>query len=152
MLWKQKIYDAFLSPIINSESYKIQKMVKAVLYGDSQVNGWCRIPWQSHYYPYWDKKNLFIKYENMLTSPTEECKKNLDYLGLRREKIFIQEVIQNHSFESKKNQFLREGKIKESNFMRVGKSGQWKKKLSRSQKKLFIDLLVQDLDRFSYNI
>ena len=136
--------------IIYPESFRISQMMNAVLYGSKDVHDWCRIPWNTHYKAYLESGYLFVRYEDLLSKPENECKKILAYLGLSRQENQIKEAIKNQSFEKKKEYFLQKGDNRNVRFMRTGTSEQWKRKLSKKQKEIFNQLLHEELMHLSY--
>ena len=99
-----------------------------------------------------DKGVLFVRYEDMLVSPEKECRRILNYLKMQREASFIRNAIKNQSFSRKKREFPMKGKISKARFMRVGKSGQWKQRLSIQQKAIFVEQLSKELRNLSYKV
>lgn len=143
-----KIINKFLCP----EGFRISEMINAVLHGSKDVHGWCRVSWKTHYKAYMEGGYLFLRYEDLLIAPENECKRVLSYLGLDRSDSQIKAVIENQSFERKKERFLQNGKTREAKFLRVGKSEQWKRILSKKQKEKFKQLLREELTHFSYSV
>jgi hypothetical protein len=138
--------------MFSTESYRIKQMVHAILYGSEGIHHWVRIPWNAHYKPYLEHDFFFVKYEDLLVAPEYECKRILSYLGLHRRDDQIREAIVRQSFKKKKKEFLKNNENEKAHFMRVGKRGQWKKKLSKKQKELFLEILSDDLKQFGYPI
>ena len=103
----QSFYYKTIYKIINLENWRINKMIGAVLYGDRLVDYWCRIPWKNHYIPYSACNVLFIKYEDMLSSPMNECRNILNYLNLYRDDAVIAQAVDNQSFDKKKALFIK---------------------------------------------
>jgi len=136
--------------MFSPEGYRIKQMVHAVLYGSEHINHWVRFPWKVHYKPYLKHDCFFVKYEDLLAAPEYECKRILGYLGLHRQDDQIREAIERQSFNERKEEFLKNNENEKAKFMRVGESGQWKKKLSKEQKELFWAILSDDLRRFGY--
>lgn len=136
--------------VLNPQTCRIQKMMNAVIHGSAEVHHWCRIPWNSHYKPYLNGGYLFVRYEDLLSSPERECRRILDYLNIARNDSDIKFAIAKQSLARKRGEFLAKGEEKKAGFMRVGKGGQWKKNLSERQEKKLIDYLRGDLERLSY--
>jgi hypothetical protein len=145
LFWKR-----IVSKVVNPESYRIDRMMYAVINGSSKVHKWCRISWKEHWETYLDTGCLFVRYEDMLSSPEEECRRILSHLEISRDIDHIKKTIDNQSFSKKKEEFKIEGEAGKAGFMRVGKSEQWKRKLTNKQKEYFREHLAKDLDRFSY--
>jgi Sulfotransferase domain len=145
------LYNKILYKLIHHEQCKIDQMASAVLHGSKDLS-WCHVPWRNHYRSYVNSSVLFIRYEDMLSSPLQECIKILNYLNQNRELNFIKEAIHRQSFDQKKLEFKRKKEKNKVVFMRSGKSGEWRKKLSASQKDRFQDYLSEDLKFFSYEV
>ena len=139
-----------ISKAISPESYRIKHTVQAILHGSDRVHHWCRIPWKQHYMPYWERGVLFVQFEDLLNSPETQCKRILDYVGLERSDEQIEEAVGSQSFAKRKVEFSEDGEWRKARFMRKGKSEQWKQKLTNQQRSEFIELLGEDLTRFSY--
>lgn len=139
-----------ISKIVNMESYRIKQMMDAVINGSAKVHKWCSISWKDHWESYLESGCLFIRYEDMLSAPEEECRKILSYLEITRDTEHITKTIYNQSFGKKKEEFKKKGEVDKANFMRTGKSEQWKRKLTKKQKEYFRQYLAEDLARFSY--
>jgi len=131
------------------ERYRIARMTQAVLFGWAG-DRWLRAPWKQHYESYLDSGVLFARYEDMLAAPHDECLKILRYLDQEVDDEAIKRTIENQSFQTAKDRFGRAGERTKVLHMRSGTSGQWKEKLSASQKALFVQELADDLRRFSY--
>lgn len=135
-----------------SYSTKIEKMVYGILHGSADINHWIRVPWKSHYRPYLKNNYFFVKYEDLLADPENECKKIVDYLGINKQDDQIRDVIERQSFKNKKKQLLKENETRKAKNMRAGVSNQWKNELSKDQKRKFVELLSDDLKHFSYPV
>lgn len=146
------LYQRFLYRVLYPERYRINQMVQAVLFGREWICFWYRVPWKEHIKPYLDSNAFFVKYEDMLNAPNEESHRILDYLNLERSDEYIAKAIYNQSFAQKKAEFLNNGNIRNANFMRIGRSEQWKTKFSRRQKNLFIDYLSEELESLGYDL
>lgn len=143
------LYDSLIYKMLFPKRYRIAKMVRTVLCGDRQFP-WCAVPWKDHYKPYLDKGVLFVRYEDLLDAPEIECGKILSYLNLNRNTEYVLNAIENQSFDKKKIEFKKSGDERKANFMRVGRSGQWKRVLSKRQKDVFVRSLSRELEFFSY--
>jgi len=146
----KSLYNKIIYKITTPENYRIWKMIDAILYGSNFVDHWCRISWKNHYTPYLNQDVLFVRYEDMLSSPQEQCRKIMKYLNLFWEASFIEKAIWNQSFDKKKREFLKRDEVWKANFLRVGKSGQWESKFSEKQKMVFLKYLYNELVYFSY--
>jgi hypothetical protein len=130
----------------------IDQMLNAVLYGSQQVHHWCRISWNTHWKTYWDKGILFVRYEDMLQLPEQECLRILNKLDVNRDINFIINAINRQSFRYKRDEFIKLGENHKATFMRAGKCGQWKQILSEGQKDIFVNELSEDLRFLGYEI
>lgn len=146
-----RIYRRHVNPVITPVSFRLEKMVRAVLLGLEEVHRWVRIPWKTHYEPYLDNEFFFVKYEDLLSQPEHECERILAFLTLRRTDEQIEGAIRNQSFEKKKETFQASNESAKAKFMRVGKSGRWRQELSDMQKKMFEETLSNELRHFSYS-
>jgi hypothetical protein len=146
--WWDKTGYAWIHP----ESYRIERMVNAVLFGDRKIHGWVRIPWSAHYRPYLNNNTLFIRYETVLAQPYEASCAILEHLGLERSAEFINNAITKQSFKKRKEDFVNSGNHAQAQFLRKGKNEQWRTKLTSFQKQLFNQHLADDLKRFSYSL
>ena len=108
-------------------------MTRALLFGDGTVSPWVRIPWRDHVLQYQRPGVLTVRYEDLLASPDRECQRILKTAGLTRDAAFVAEAIDRQSFQRKKRAFAEQGDVRREQFMRVGKSGQWKTKLTPAQ-------------------
>ena len=144
------IYSRINQLLTNSLSYRVKKMMQAVIYGSSDIHYWIRIPWVSHYKPYMKSQCLFVKYEDLLCHPERESKRVLEFLGVKREENWIKGAIEKQSFDNKKQEFLKKGELNKASFLRTGKKEQWREKLSEKQKKVFNEKLADELDQFGY--
>jgi len=145
------IYNRFLKRFITPSGYRINRMVDAVLFGSKEIHKWVCISWISHLKPYMEDQCFFVKYEDLLDKPEYECKRIITFLGLDRDEQQIREAIEKQSFHNKKAEFLKNNESAKANFMKVGKKEQWRQALSKSQKKMFKEMLADELDQFGYH-
>ena len=92
-----------------------------------------------------------IRYEDLLVRPEVEAERILRHLGLQRTPGEIARAVQNQSFERKKETLLRRGETGRAKFLRVGKSGQWRKKLPVTLQARFSNELGAELDQWGYS-
>jgi len=147
-----KLYRATIGKFIPSQQERLDRMIQDILYGKSIVGYWHGVSWKAHYEPYLDAGVLFVKYEDMLDFPDKECRRILEYIGVQRDEQFIKQAIYNQSFKKKKKDYFMKAQVKKAKFLKVGKSGQWIKKLSNEQKKIFVQALKKELELFSYEV
>lgn len=142
----KKINDIFPA----TSEYRIEQMMQAVLFGSMQVHRAVRIPWRDHYKPFMDNQCFFVKYEDLLDHPEQECRRILSFLAVERDEREIKAAIDVQSFRNKKENFLKMGEVEKASFMKVGKKGQWREGLSEKQKDVFNRMLSEDFARFGY--
>ena len=133
LVLSRKRYYSKIYPRLSPESYCIERMTQAVLFGDGAVSPWVRISWKDHVLQYRRPEILMVRYEDLLAAPDQECQRILGHVGLTRDPAFVAEAIDRQSFERKKRAFAEQGDVRREQFMRVGKSGQWKTKLTPAQ-------------------
>ncbi len=136
-----------ITHLIKSKNSKKRKMIHMVLSGDKSITEWSELSWKEHFKPYLNNDVLFIKYENMLLNPENECQKILTELNISKSKNHIIESIKNQSFDKKKEEVNTNNKL-----LRIGKYGYWKTELSDNEKSLFITELKKELSIFKYKI
>jgi len=112
-------------------------MSHAVLFGDETVSPWVRIPWKEHVLPYRRPEVLTVRYEDLLASAETECRRILQHVGLERDAAFIAGAIDRQSFQTESANFAEQGDARREQFMRVGRSGQWKSKFTAGQLALY---------------
>ncbi len=147
----KSLYDKIIYKIIHHEQCNIEQMMKTILMGSKKLS-WCHVPWTEHYKSYLNSPVLFIRYEDMLHSPVQQCLRILQHLNEERDLSFIQEVVKRQSFEQKKLEFKQKKEKHKVMFMRSGQSGEWRKKLSAHQKDKLSTSLTKDLQLFAYDI
>ena len=128
-----------------------QKMNKAVLHGNSDIHYWCRISWKAHLQPYLKDSNILkLKYEDVLSHPAQESQKILEFLGLKRDELFIESAIKNQSFTKRKEEFKNLKKKGQVKFLRKGKSEQWRTRFSEKDNTIFVYELHKELKFLGY--
>jgi len=146
-----RAYMKMVHPWVSPLSYRIEQMMRAVLYGSRHIDPWVRLPWKNHYPPYVEDHCFLLTFENLLAEPQRECKRMLEYLGLRRSSDEVRKAVEKQSFEKKKAGFLKTHEIAKAGFMRAGTSGQWRHELTGKQKELFSRTLAVQLKQFGYS-
>ena len=149
MLSRQR-YFRLIYPRLSPERYCIERMSKAVLFGDDTVSPWVRIPWKEHLLPYRQPLVLTVRYEDLLASAETECRRILQHVGLERDAAFIAGAIDRQSFQNKKREFAEQGDARREQFMRMGRSGQWKTKFTAVQLALYEEKLGDALTMLHY--
>ncbi|WP_081211251.1 sulfotransferase domain-containing protein [Salegentibacter sediminis] len=127
------------------------RMINAVLNGDTRGHHWCRVSWKNHLHSYIIKpKVLKIKYEDVLSHSVNESKKILDFIGEKRSVAEIEKAVDLQSFDFVKKKFIKEGEIHKAKFLRKGSSRQWKNGLNKREKLLFIKSIAPEIDSLGY--
>ncbi len=124
-----------------SQKKKKEKMIQAVLHGDSKVNHWLSLSWKEHTEAFKDKEVLTITYEDLLTNPQEECAKIAAYLQLDIDISYIDQCIQKQSFEKKKKEMPHTKDVHFKKLLRQGKQGYWKEEFTSKEKSIFKEYL-----------
>ena len=128
-----------------------KKMINAVLNGDSSVHHWCRVSWKKHMLPYIMKTHvLVVKYEDLLEDPFKESKRIVEFIGLKKDVDEIEKAIENQSFEVIKAKFRTRQQKSKFNFLRKGSANQWRRRLSKKEKKVFLQKLGAEIRALMY--
>lgn len=146
------VYRRTIGKFIPSHKEKLDRIIQDLLYGKRLVSYWHDVSWKNHYKPYLDAGALFVKYEDMLHEPVRECRRILDYIGIERDEQFVKQAIYNQSFKKRKKDFLFKAQLKKALFLKSGKSGQYRTKLTDEQRKMLEQTLKNDLEFFSYDV
>ncbi len=146
----QALYSVWYK-LFKNKKQRISEMISTIIYGNDYIP-WCSIPWKMHYTPYYEKKVLFVRYEDMLEFPERECNRIIKYIDIHRETSAVQRAIMNQSFSKKKRSLIRKGKVRKAMFLRSGNSAQWKYILDKRQRDIFVTELRSDLQFFGYEI
>lgn len=139
-----------IDQLITSPDYRMDRMVKAVLYGSRDIDQWVCIPWADHYKPYMSNGYLILKYEDLLNQPVHECNRIASFLELQLDNKLIQSAIDKQSFKAKKTAYIEAGDIRNMEFMKTGKSRQWIESLPQKHKDLFIKKIGHELAQLGY--
>ena len=158
-LMKKKFYGKHLhqnlkriSRLIMSSKYKTERMMKAVLKGDIEVDQWCKDSWAEHVRKYVNNKTFIIRYEDMLDEPFVSCDKILKYIGkdLGREEMLL--AIENQSIENRRARLNRHSSPIEKKLLRKGKSKVWRGELNSKQISKVNSALTKELMAFGYEV
>jgi hypothetical protein len=139
-----------IEPLLTSDPYRLDQMIRAVLRGARHISGPLALPWAKHTRSLIANEHFFVRYEDLLSQPEVECLRILNHLGLQRSPPSIREAIKNQSFEAKRKQFTEAGDQARAEFLRVGRSEQWTERLSSSQIRLFAESLPDELTNLGY--
>lgn len=121
-----------MEPLLTSQAYRITRMVDVLLGGGPYAGRFLARPWAEHARPCIDAGQFFVRYEDLLTDPDNECRRILDYLGLQRTATQIHEAIERQSFQTKRAAFIAAGDIRQTTFLRSGLAEQWRTELPRT--------------------
>ena len=146
----EKFYRHTLYPLLAGEPYRLERMTEALLHGSAGVHNWVRVSWRDHWQPYQAAGVPIVRYEDLLAAPAEQATRILRHLGLERTEQEIASAIDNQSFERKKQTLLQSGETGRAKFLRVGKSGQWREKLSAHLERRFVEELGSELAEWGY--
>lgn len=82
--------------------------------------------WSEHI-SYWaNRPNIhLVRYEDLLSNTTLEMEKILNFLHLSYSPEDLNNIVHEQSFQIKKQQFKNKGDIRNTQFMRQGRSGDW---------------------------
>ncbi|GEM_PF-861808 len=139
-----------IEPLLTSDPYRLDQMIRAVLEGARHISGPLALPWAEHTRPLLANAHFFVRYEDLLSQPEVECQRILNHLGLQRSPEKIREAIRNQSFETKRKAFAENGDQAKAEFLRVGRSEQWTERLSSSQIRLFAESIPDELTNLGY--
>ncbi|OUT55332.1 MAG: hypothetical protein CBB71_20415 [Rhodopirellula sp. TMED11] len=133
-----------------SDSFKLERMSHAVLYGAEDVHHWVRVPWSAHCQPYVDAQHFILRYEDLLSNPEAQCKRVVEYLGIERSESHLCDAIEKQSFANKKKEFAKSGKRSKAKFLRKGKKEQWKAAFSPVLKQSFESKIGRQMKQHGY--
>ena len=148
----EKFYRHTLHPLLVRQSYRLEQMTEALLHGSASVHNWVRVSWREHWRPYQKIDVPIIRYEDLLVSPNEQCRRVLQYLGLERSAAQIATAIDNQSFARKKQTLLQQGETGRAKFLRAGKSEQWREDLPPHLQRRFVTELATELEEWGYQL
>lgn len=110
---------------------KFEAMARTIC--DGGVYSHCTRSWPVAVADILDNDILMLRYEDLLSSPAEELRKTLDYIGTSRSQEAIDEAIENQSFAvAKKRHSGGKGETNRK-LMRSGKAGSYADSLSADQ-------------------
>lgn len=147
----EKLYRHTLYPLLVRQNYRLERMTEALLHGSAGVHNWVRVSWREHWRPYEKAGVPIVRYEDLLAAPAEESNRILQHLGIARSPEEIAAAIHSQSFERKKEALLKSGETGRAKFLRVGKSGQWREKLSPPLRVRFAEELGDELAAWGYS-
>ena len=95
-----------------------------------------------------------VRYEDMLARPNHAFSGITQFLGLKPPPAAVERAVEQSSFKNLRAQEdargFQEKSLKGSKFFRVGKSGQWKEKLTQAQIDKVVDGHREQMTRFGY--
>jgi len=135
--------------LFHTRKYKLDTLTEAIINGTTKMP-WLHVPWKEHVSGYLNSDALIIKYEDLKEDALREVKRICEFLNIKRDDDSLTESIEIQSFESKKKKLLERNNIRNANFLRKGKSGEWKKELSNKNKELIHDEIGNVLEKLGY--
>jgi len=150
----------FLKRLINKFNRAFNGKIKlrnltndAILNGNEKLHYWCRVSWQKHLTPYLESEDVLkIKFEDALEDPLMISKKMLTFLNEAIDESSISKSIERQSFNTVKSKFNAQEDLTRANFLRIGKSEQWKTKMDKEEIQKFETQLKLELDKLGYPI
>lgn len=124
-----------------SKKEKKRQMIQAVLYGNNNITPWLNLSWKDHYTPYHKNNIHFIKYEDLIDSPENECNKLLAYLGTSSNQDHIKHSIDKQSFQKIKINESNKNNKQLNKLLRKGVYGNWEKEFTKKEVSLFKEKL-----------
>lgn len=124
-----------------SNKEKKRQMTQAVLLGNNFINPWLNLSWKDHYMPYHENNIHFIKYEDLIDFPINECKKILAYLGVSSNQDHIKHSIDKQSFQKIKLNISNINDKHLNKLLRKGVYGSWEKEFTKEEVNLFKEKL-----------
>ncbi|MEM9905557.1 MAG: sulfotransferase domain-containing protein [Cyanobacteria bacterium P01_D01_bin.44] len=124
---------------------RIDTMIDALANGNQRIHPWV-VPWRNYVTEYLNDGVFYVRYEDMLRTPKEECFRILDHLGVSRTEQEVRSAIQAQAFDRVKQKFLGANDNRKSDFLKSGQAYQWRSKLNKKQKDAFLkfsDLLIR---------
>jgi len=150
VLKKIRFGDLVYNKQINTQKYKLNKMINAVLNGDCKISHWLCSSWRVHVESFLNRELYIVRYEDMLKDPFTELRKISDYLQIKRNKTEILDAIESQNIKKLKEKYLKKGDEKKVKHLRKGEMNQWNHILSKNQKKLFENDMSDFLLKLNY--
>ena len=99
---------------------------------DGIASKWLEVPWD-HHVAAWSQDTgcPCVRYEDLLISPSETIARLFERLNIPYCAERVKAACVRQSFDTKKSALLQAGLENKSNFLKVGRSGQWQGTLSR---------------------
>ncbi len=129
---------------------KLREMLRILSEGDVWPSLWCAQPWDRHVTDFVSARAFVIRYEDLLATPERECARLLRHLGVVRPRGHVLDAILAQSFVSAKRRFLASGKVQHAEFLREGRSGEWKQRLTPDQAAFCAERFGPALARLGY--
>lgn len=125
--------------------YKIDVMTKGLLYGIDEVK-WLQTPWKEHVEGYSGikEKISIVKFEQLKSDPITISKTICKYLEIDRSDEQLLDAIARQSFSAKKKQYVNSHDKKNIEFLRTGKTGEWRSAIDKTN----IDLVMNEIGGF----
>ena len=133
-------------PFALSQKVRQALMIKTLIEGEALLD-WLKVPWADHVAGYQQAGVPFVRYEDLLTNPEQECLRLLRILNIDRPPTAIRTAIKRHEFNREKARFTRARERTKAQHLRRGQAGDWRNHLTLEQQALlawhFSDLLRQ---------
>jgi hypothetical protein len=124
--------------LLESETERVDRklgmMIRTLSSGDVAAGPWCELPWDAHVKSYVRENIFFVKYEDVLAAPEQACQRIAKHLGVDLPQEQMRAAIRTQSFENAKRRFLARGDIERAEFLREGRSGVWRDRLTEEQR------------------
>ena len=113
-------------------------------------------PWHDHVQKWLDApvNKIVIKYEDMLKDPVNCLKRTMDFIGLERDELIINQAVERSSFASmqalEKNKGFKLDMLKNVDFVRKGEAGSWKNIFDSKTMRLFKQYHGEGIEGLDY--
>lgn len=133
--------------IFHSLDYKKDVLTEILLHGKAGA-GYLETPWQAHVEGYLSSEALLIRYEDLIQDPLPQLEKVCIHVGVESDHTTLKTAVHNQSFQKRKKEFFEEGNTRKANFLRSGKTGEWKDSLDKE----CLDRIAQEIGPFMSKI
>ncbi|XPV67640.1 MAG: sulfotransferase domain-containing protein [Halarcobacter sp.] len=106
----------------------------------------------SHHVNFWTSLDnmVIVRYEDLHDNTEKELVRILNELDISFDIDELRQIIQNESFESKKNQFIQNKDFTNAAFLRSGKKDDWKQFLDKKNQKNIENTHCVNMLKFNY--
>ena len=139
--WQGTAWGELKLKIIGASKYFIQNKAQKKFYWN----------WRNHV-RFWEKHPnvIVVRYEDLLNHADAELEKIFITLNIKVDTKKLKNVVKNQSFEKKKSDFIKLNDLKNSQFLRNGKEGEWKVFLPQTLVKEIEQSHIEVLNRYGY--